>query len=236
MGSSVCGERNKAMPWTDLLGTLTPSQLAERLKNYWTAIGIVSALGGSMAFSAATMSPPECATSAWPPSYHDTCAALRQAYSAVMSLSLLCAGMCVICSTIFYAQLNQLPESSSAFTFFIDRFQKYFGITTLTFEGSFLSLLVGLCIFLFLLFGFKSPTPYIVAGLTIVIVFKGFRIFIQMQKCAVDLQKEHKERPALQRRETAIRFRQTVVEDTEEAKPSNNRRRFSSEEPLLAKS
>lgn len=170
------------MAWTDLLAVLTVSELAARLQNYWTAIGVVSALVATMAQTALLQMP------AADDSYSaDVASTLTQVYFVLCAIALTACVATCLCSTIFYAQVNQVPSPETLLTF-ICQFQGVFGLPTLCFQCGCLSLTVATCVWVFLVYGWDQLGPYLATTSFLACPIMLFRIFNAMQAMSVSLQ------------------------------------------------
>ncbi len=99
------GQVHHRMPWTDLLVVLAPSELVAKLQGYWTAIGIVAALVGTMAYQAMFVS-------VQPHPMYDNYVSdlLKKWFAFLMGVAFVFSIVAVLLVTLFYAQLNQLPR------------------------------------------------------------------------------------------------------------------------------
>lgn len=170
------------MAWTDLLAALTVKELGSRLQTYWTAIGVVAALIATMSQTAFMAMPtPD-------PFYSEVAAsALIQVYTISAAISFMSTMATVLCSTIFYAQVNQIPSSEALLPFLRD-FQGVFGLPTIFFQIGCISLAVSLGLWAFISMGPLKPAPYVIIAIFALSPIGLFRVFNAMQKESVDIQ------------------------------------------------
>ena len=136
-------------------------ELGERLKTYYSTIGIVSVLTATMAFAGLLAQP----NTANPPSYFgfDTLAQVQTAYEFFMVLSLIFSLLAVVNSANMFNQVIQQPSEEAAEKFFI-RFSKFLFIPNMFMQFSLISLLVGVMIWIFVVY--QSPLFWIVLSLS----------------------------------------------------------------------
>jgi hypothetical protein len=158
----------------------SPEEVANRLKEYWSAMSVTLALVGTMAFSGIITIPQP--SSHWTDLDHVT--NLQQIACGVFSLSLLLAGYGVALCLIFFAQINQLPENS-IIPFLVMQFialltvkkQFYwaFWFTKYCFVLSIVSLMVGTAFFIAITQGKTLPIVFgVVAAIGTVLVSAVF--------------------------------------------------------------
>merc|ERR1711934_376197 len=90
--------------WVDMVHIAGPQVAEERLKSYWTSIGVTSALTGSMAFAGIYTGPVEHYGADKTPSV------IIELYAIAMGLSFVTSLTAVICSTLLHSRLNALPR------------------------------------------------------------------------------------------------------------------------------
>jgi len=167
------------MPWSDLLYSLKPEQLSDRLKSYWGAIGVVSALMCTISFSSLLQKP----TPQYKSSLMDI---LVEVSGALMGLSSLCSGCTVLLATLFYSQMNQVP-TPDLMAEFVRRYQKYFGLPTIFFQLAIILLLLGCFVWMLISYGVSA---WLILLVEFLIAVLSFYLYHSMQKTTVGMQKQ----------------------------------------------
>jgi hypothetical protein len=114
---------------------------------------------------------------------------LRKWYSFIMGLAFLCSSTCVLLSTLFYSQINQLPNDKTI-THFLFKHQSSFGYTTTFFMIAILLLLLASFLYFVILFGHLAIAPWAFLFLTTIFTVVTIRLFLSMQKDGISLQKQ----------------------------------------------
>eukprot|EP00656_Telonema_subtile_P039471 TRINITY_DN44578_c0_g1_i3.p1 TRINITY_DN44578_c0_g1~~TRINITY_DN44578_c0_g1_i3.p1 ORF type:complete len:236 (+),score=46.81 TRINITY_DN44578_c0_g1_i3:112-819(+) len=119
-----------------------PRDASERLKSYWTSIGVTAALLCSMAFSGLFTGPID----------HDSQGVIAELYVLCMGASFLCSLAATIMATLLHSRLNGLPRDVDL-KWFIMEFHDHHLMPTRFFQAG--------CFFIILavLFGIHSLYP-----------------------------------------------------------------------------
>jgi len=148
--------------WADMVHIAGPQITEERLKSYWTSMGVTSALVGSMAFSGIYTGPVEHFGA------DQTPRVVVELYAMSMGFSLLTSLTAVIISTLLHSQMNNLPRLEDT-KWFILKYEKYHMAPTILFKAAIGSLGFALVMGCWPLYGLRV-TAFVV---TVAILLTG---------------------------------------------------------------
>jgi len=148
-----------------------PQITEERLKSYWTSMGVTSALVGSMAFSGIYTGPVEHFGA------DQTPRVVVELYAMSMGFSLLTSLTAVIISTLLHSQMNNLPRLEDT-KWFILKYEKYHMAPTILFKAAIGSLGFALVMGCWPLYGLRV-TAFVV---TVAILLTGavMSVYVRM--------------------------------------------------------
>lgn len=173
------------MPWTNLIAAMTTDELTEKLQEYWEAVAVVAALIGTMSYSGVLEPPPDVHSSF----STTTGTALRETYTTMKLICCLSSLATCSSSVIFYAQINQLPNSTAKYKF-IENFQGYFTIPSACFMVGIVAMIFGVIFSLFLQKGIKAVSPWIALVLGVYLEVLLFWITKKMQNFGLSWQQK----------------------------------------------
>ena len=178
----------KASGWLALGLTLTPFEIVDRLKAYWTALGVTSALVATIGMQLFVAPTKEFSTvgDTWLSDAQK--ARFRVAHCIVCGISFLLAMGTVALVTMFYSQFNQLPHDKELVERFLLKFERFFSMATFSFQASLSLIMCDMILFAWFAYGIVAAAT--IGGVGVPLLSSGFGLYSWMQKTSLSMQSE----------------------------------------------
>jgi len=155
-----------------------------RLMTYWTSLGVISALEASMAYGVAATTEVRVHSNRWS---DEAAVYLGATIDWLVLFALYSSMLCVLCATIYFAQINQLPNDIAVLKFIME-FEEQFKYPTTSFMLCTMSLMMSSTLILILKLGYTSSVPYLAMASYVYMGRLTYKTFRKMNTIGVGMQ------------------------------------------------